>query len=104
MSDYPHPLPEVEETSRTSGPKDREVRLRNAYQTHYGNIDWFDREKWETWNADRTDENKADLPYEITYDDCRRDLNLNEAETRHLAAELAKIVAKWDEQDARRKV
>jgi hypothetical protein len=103
VNDYPHPLPEVEETSRTSASKHREVSLQNAYEGDHGGISHYDQEQYCLWQEERTDENKAGLPWEITSDDKRAEIRWNEAETRHLAAELPKIVASWDERDAKRK-
>lgn len=87
-------MPEVEETIRHGK---RGVRIANAYASEYGDaINYYDRDRYEAWQEDRTAENAEGLPYEVTKDDRRKDISWNEAETRLMLARLTEIVAGWD--------
>lgn len=87
-------MPEVVDTSRYGR---REVSITNAYASDYADaISYYDRKAYERWQENRTRENAAGLPHEITSDDRGKDVSWNEAETRHMLARLTEIVAVWD--------
>lgn len=92
-NEYPYPLPVVEET-RYGGR--RGAAFQNTYESDNSRVTFYDLEKHNRWNEDRTEENARDLPYEITRDDCRLDFSMNEEETRAAAAQLNAIIAEWD--------
>jgi hypothetical protein len=87
-------MPQVEETKRYG---QRGVQITNAYASKYADaIGYYDRDRYEAWQEDRTAENAEGLPYEVTRDDRGKDISWSEAETRHLLARLTEIVAGWD--------
>lgn len=89
-------LPVVEET-RYGGK--RGVGFKNAYDAEHSGISFYDPKAYEEWNeGDRSKESakRLQLPYEITWDDRRSELNWNEAEARVVAAQLNAIIAEWD--------
>lgn len=101
MDDRPKaPMPVVSKSGWSS--RERRLSIDNLYSSDYGGVDFYDLEAWEKWNADRTEANKVGLPWEITSDDRRKELNLTEGDARSLHAQLGEYIGRWDEEDARR--
>jgi hypothetical protein len=86
-------MPEVRDT--TSYGK-REVSIANAFETDYGQIEYYDLDQHKQWNEERTEENAKSLPWEIVMDDKRQSIEWNEARARHVRDRLNEIIARWD--------
>jgi hypothetical protein len=86
-------MPQVEDASRY---RERRVRVTNAYRTHYDSLGYYDLGAYDAWEPDRKEDPPSNLPWEITRDDRRQEVEWSEAEFRHLITEGQKIIAAWD--------